>query len=238
VGGWTGNAVFLVNAIVGTTIAPWQLFFQQSCVADKRLRFADLPAARLDTLVGAFAVVGFAAAMMLVGDALHRAGIAYTDPAQMAEALIPSIGRLGFHVLLILMVNAALVGAATISLSSAWAWGEVVGWQTSLQQKPSEAPRFYGAYAACVAAAAGIVLIPGAPLQTIIIGVQVLAGLMLPSAIVFLQLLLNDDEMLGRRFVNRTWNNWVNWTVIGLLFALSGLLAAQVLMPGLFSSAS
>ena len=233
-GGWSSDAVFLVIAIVGTTIAPWQLFFQQSCVADKRLRFADLPAARADTLIGAFAVVGFAAAMMLVGDALHRAGIAYTDPAQMAEALIPSIGRLGFHVLLLLMVNAALVGAATISLSSAWAWGEVVGWQHSLSMKPAEAPRFYGAYIACLAAAAGVVLIPEAPLQAIIIGVQVLAGLMLPSAIVFLQLLTNDEEMLGRRFINRPWNNWVNWIVIAILFALSFLLAGQVLLPKLF----
>ena len=126
-GGWTRDAVFLVLAIVGTTIAPWQLFFQQSCVADKRLRFADLRAARLDTLVGAVAVVGFAAAMVLVGDALHRAGQPYADPAQMAEALTPVLGRLGFHAVLLLMVNAALVGAATISLSSAWAWGEVMG---------------------------------------------------------------------------------------------------------------
>ena len=65
-----------------------------------------------------------------------------------------------------------------------------------------------------MAAAAGLVLIPGAPLQTIILGVQVLAGVMLPSAIVFLQLLLNDRAMLGERFANRRWNNWVNWTVI------------------------
>ena len=86
----------------------------------------------------------------------------------------------------------------------------------------------------CVALAAAIVLIPGAPLQLIIIGVQVLAGIMLPSAIIFLQLLLNDHELLGERWVNRPWNNWINWAIIAVLFALSLLLAAQVMMPKLF----
>ena len=112
-----------------------------------------------------------------------------------------------------------------------------MGWRNTLQAKISDAPKFYAAYAVCVAIAAGVVLIPGAPLQTIIVGVQVLAGVMLPSAIIFLQLLLNDTEMLGPRFANRPWNNWVNWTVIGLLFALSLVLAAQVILPDLFPAA-
>ena len=236
-GGVTGSLVFLVIAIVGTTIAPWQLFFQSSCVADKRLRFADLKAARLDTLVGAVAVVGFASCMLLVGDALHRHGGSYEDPAQMAIALRPVIGGTGSTLILLMMCNAALLGATAVSLSSAWAWGEVMGWRNTLQAKISDAPKFYAAYAVCVAIAAGVVLIPGAPLQTIIVGVQVLAGVMLPSAIIFLQLLLNDMEMLGPRFANRPWNNWVNWTVIGLLFALSLVLAAQVILPDLFPAA-
>ncbi len=235
-GGLSGSLVFLVIAIVGTTVAPWQLFFQQSCVADKRLRFADLGAARIDTFIGAVAVVAFAVCMMLVGDALHRAGVAYRDPAQMAGALAPLLGRAGAGLILVLMCNAALLGATAISLSSAWAWGEVMGGRTSLEARMSEAPRFYAVYALCVAAAAALVLVPGAPLQAIILGVQVLAGIMLPSAIVFLQLLLNDAELLGPRFVNRRWNNWVNWSVIGVLFALSLVLAAQVLVPGLFAS--
>jgi Mn2+/Fe2+ NRAMP family transporter len=233
----TSELVFVVIAIVGTTIAPWQLFFQQSCVADKRLRFADLGAARLDTFIGALAVVAFAGCMMLVGDALHRAGGSYQDPAQLAEALGGRLGWAGSKLILLLMCNAALLGATAISLSSAWAWGEAMGGRSTLEARITEAPRFYAAYTLCVAAAAGMVLIPGAPLQAIILGVQVIAGVMLPSAIVFLQLLLNDKEMLGERFANRPWNNWVNWGCIGLLFALSLILAAQVLLPGLFPAA-
>jgi Mn2+/Fe2+ NRAMP family transporter len=230
-GGITGDLVFLVVAIVGTTIAPWQLFFQQSCVADKRLRFADLKAARFDTAIGAVAISIFAGCMMLIGDAMFRGGLRYDDPAQMASALMPLIGHAGRTLLLILMLNAAVLGATAISLSSAWAWGEVMGWKNTLQARMSEAPGFYSAYAVCAAAAAGLVLIPEAPLQAIIMWVQVLSGIMLPAAIVLLQLLLNDREMLGARFVNRPWNNAVNWTVITILFGLSFLLAARALLP-------
>jgi Mn2+/Fe2+ NRAMP family transporter len=233
-GGITPDLVFLVIAIVGTTIAPWQLFFQQSCVADKRLRFSDLKWARIDTFLGACMVVGLGLAMMLVGNALRQAGLDYTDPAQMAEALAPSIGHVGRTLILLMMVNCAILGATAVSLYSAWAWGEVACWSHSLQMRMSEAPGFYASYAACVALAAGLVLIPGAPLQEIIVSVQVLAGIMLPSAIIFLQLLLNDRELLGEAFVNKPWNNVVNWTVIAVLFALSLVLAAQVLAPELF----
>jgi Mn2+/Fe2+ NRAMP family transporter len=79
-----------------------------------------------------------------------------------------------------------------------------------------------------------MVLIPRAPLQLIILSVQVLAGLMLPSAIVFLQLLLNDKDVLGERFANKHWNNVVNWIIVILLFALSLLLALQVAVPQFF----
>jgi Mn2+/Fe2+ NRAMP family transporter len=236
--GVTGGFMFMVIAVVGTTIAPWQLFFQQSCVADKRLRFADLKAARIDTVVGAVAVVTIAVCMMLLGDALYRGGIAYEDPGQMATALLPRLGRCGSGLILLLMCNAALLGATAVSLSSAWAWGEVMGWRNTLQARISEAPQFYALYALGVAAAAAVVLIPQAPLQVIVLGVQVLSGVVLPPLLVFLHLLVNDREMLGRRFANRPWNNWVNWAVIAVLFALSAVLAAQVLVPGLFPSAA
>ncbi|HLJ64783.1 MAG TPA: Nramp family divalent metal transporter [Stellaceae bacterium] len=237
-GGFSPDLVFLVIAIVGTTIAPWQLFFQQSCVADKRLRFADLTWARLDTFIGACLVVGLGVAMMLVGDALHRAGLAYTDPAQMAVMLQPVIGRVGKVLILLMMVNASLLGATAISLASTWAWGEVAQWRHSLEMKLSDASGFYGVYGLMVALAATVVLIPGVPLQSIIIGVQVLAGVMLPSAVIFLQLLLNDRALLGPEFVNKRWNNIVNWSVIAVLFALSFILAAQVIAPDLFPALS
>jgi Mn2+/Fe2+ NRAMP family transporter len=236
-GGLTGSWLFLVIAIVGTTIAPWQLFFQQSCVADKRLRFSDLRWARLDTLIGAVFTIVVAGCMMLAGNAAFQRHWSFSDPAQMAGQLGMVFGPFVKNALLLLMINAAVLGATTISLSSAWAYGEVRGWPHSLQKPIREAPGFYAVYALCVLAAAGLVLIPGAPLQLIILSVQVLAGLMLPSAIIFLQLLLNDREVLGDHFANRRWNNVVNWSIVILLFVLSLLLAAQVAVPRLFPGA-
>jgi Mn2+/Fe2+ NRAMP family transporter len=233
--GITSGLVFLVIAIVGTTIAPWQLFFQQSCVAEKRLRFSDLKWARLDTLIGATFTVCVAGAMMVVGNYGYQHGIAFQDPAQFAGAILPTAGHFVRNGILLLMVNAAVLGTTAISLASAWAYGEVKGWEHSLHKKLWEAPGFYATYIACVGAAAAIVLIPHLPLQLVIISVQVFAGLILPSAIIFLQLLLNDHALLGDRWVNRPWNNWINWTIIVVLFALSLLLAAQVMLPKLFA---
>jgi Mn2+/Fe2+ NRAMP family transporter len=233
-GGITSSLIFLIIAIVGTTIAPWQLFFQQSCVAEKRLRFSDLKWARLDTLIGATFTVMVAGAMMLVGDFGYRQHIPFEDPARLSLELGPIAGNFVRNGVLLLMVNAAVLGTTAISLASAWAYGEVKGWEHSLHKKLWEAPGFYATYIACVGAAAVIVLIPHVPLQLVIISVQVFAGLILPSAIIFLQLLLNDHELLGEQWVNRPWNNIINWTIIAVLFALSLLLAAQVMLPKLF----
>lgn len=234
-GGITSDLVFMIIATIGTTIAPWQLFFQQSCIADKKLRFKDLKWSQLDTFIGAIFTVTIAGAMMMVGNVMHQHNIAYTDPAQMALSLGPIMGNVAKYGLLLLMLNASILGATAVSLSSAFAYGEVRGWKIGLQKKFSEAPGFYMVYILAVGLAAGLVLIPNAPLQVIIVGVQVLAGIMLPSAIIFLQLLLNDKELLGEEFANKRWNNIINWTIIIVLFILSAVLAVQVMMPNLFS---
>lgn len=233
-GGLPANLVFLIVATVGTTIAPWQLFFQPSCIADKRLRFADVNWAQLDTLLGAVFTIVVAACMMIAGNAARMHGLTFSDPAQMASDLHLFSGEVVRSAILLLMINAAVLGTTAISLSSAWAYGEVNGWPHSLEMPIKKAPGFYLTYVACTGLAAAIVLIPGTPLQLIILGVQVLAGIMLPSAIIFLQLLLNDKQLLGEQFVNKRWNNWVNWTIIIVLFTLSLILAAQVAAPSLF----
>ena len=232
-GGITADLTFLVIAIVGTTVAPWQLFFQQSCIADKKLRFSDVRWARLDTFLGACITITVAGCMMLAGNASHLHGFNFTDPAQMAADIGTFAGPGMRTLILLMMINAAVLGTTAISLSSAWAYGEVRGWPHSLQLPFAKARGFYVVYTLGVAAAAGLVLIPRAPLQLIILGVQVLAGVMLPSAIIFLQLLLNDKELLGN-YANKPWNNFVNWTIIIVLFALSLVLAAQVAAPNLF----
>ena len=173
---------------------------------------------------------------MLVGDALYRVHGHFTDPAQLASSLLPLHGAFVKNAILIMFVNAAVLGTTAVSLSSSWSYAEVRGWSHSLKQPFKKAKAFYLLYVAGVMMAALLVLIPNAPLQFIILAVQVLAALMLPSSIIFLQLLANDRSLLGDQFVNRNWNNVINWIVVSLLFCLSILLAAQVALPGLFPS--
>src|SRR6516225_10268404 len=123
--GLTPDLMFLVIAIVGTTVAPWQLFFQQSCIADKRLRFADVKWARLDTFLGACITITVAACMMIAGNATLVHGFKFTDPAQMAMDIGTFSSGFFRQAILLMMINAAVLGTTAISLSSAWAYGEV-----------------------------------------------------------------------------------------------------------------
>jgi Mn2+/Fe2+ NRAMP family transporter len=116
-GGITTSLVFLVIAIVGTTIAPWQLFFQQSCVADKRLRFSDLKWARLNTFIGSCFTILVGGAMMIVGNVSFTHGLQFEDPAKMADAIRPfytnDFVRNG---IILMFCNAAVLGTTAISL--------------------------------------------------------------------------------------------------------------------------
>jgi NRAMP (natural resistance-associated macrophage protein)-like metal ion transporter len=234
-GGVTGPAVLLLVAIVGTTVAPWQLFFQQSNVIDKRITPRWIRYERADTIMGAF-ITNIAAGAFMMFTAFAVANTAYngkyTDALGVAQALNHTIGYVAGALAAIILVDASIIGACTVTLSSAYAFGDIFGLKHSLHQKASDARGFYSAYALQVAIAAGIVLIPGAPLGVITDYVQVLAGALLPSATLFLLLLCNDKDVLGP-WVNRTWLNVVTTFIIGVLIVLSAVLTINVLFPSL-----
>jgi hypothetical protein len=117
-----------------------------------------------------------------------------------------------------------------VTLSSSYAFGDVFGLKHSLHRGFADAKPFYFSYTGMVAIAAAIVLIPGAPLGLITTGVQALAGLLLPSATVFLLLLCNDRQVLGP-WVNRRWLNMVASVIVGVLLLLSGILMATTVFP-------
>src|SRR5205807_4914169 len=125
-----------------------------------------------------------------------------------------------------------IIGAVAVTLATSYAFGDVFGLRHSLHRGFADAKRFYLSYTAMVVLAAAIVLIPGAPLGLITTAVQALAGLLLPSASVFLLLLCNDREVLGP-WVNRSWLNWLAGLIVGTLLLLSGILMATTLFPNL-----
>src|SRR6202012_1804396 len=231
-GGFTSDAVLLIIAIVGTTVAPWQLFFQQSNVVDKRITPRFMGYERADTVLGAFVVIVGAAALLMTGDWAARSTNTvgrFTDAGDIAHLLGQHSATLGSFFAIVLM-DASIIGAAAVTLATSYAFGHVFGLKHSLHRGFADAKQFYLSYTAMVVLAAAIVLIPGAPLGLITTAVQALAGLLLPSASVFLLLLCNDREVLGP-WVNRRWLNWVAGLIVGTLLLLSGILMAPPLFP-------
>ncbi len=233
-GGVSSDAVLLIIAIVGTTVAPWQLFFQQSNVVDKRITPRFMAYERADTVLGAFVVIVGAAALLMTGDWAARSTNTiggFTDAGAIAHLLGQHSATLGSFFAIVLM-DASIIGAAAVTLATSYAFGDVFGLKHSLHRGFADAKQFYLSYTAMVVLAAAIVLIPGAPLGLITTAVQALAGLLLPSASVFLLLLCNDREVLGP-WVNRPWLNWLAGLIVGTLLLLSGILMATTMFRDL-----
>jgi NRAMP (natural resistance-associated macrophage protein)-like metal ion transporter len=231
-GGPTSAAVLLIIAIVGTTVAPWQLFFQQSNIVDKRITPRFINYERADTVIGSVVVVAGAAAIMVTanyGASGTSAFGHFTDALGVANILQAKSNLLG-ALFATLLFDASIIGAAAVTLSTSYAFGDVFGIRHSLHRSFKDARQFYLSYTGMVVVAAGIVLIPGAPLGLITTSVQALAGLLLPSASVFLLLLCNDPEVLGP-WVNPRWLNGVAAIIVGMLLVLSGTLMATTLFP-------
>jgi Mn2+/Fe2+ NRAMP family transporter len=229
------TAVLLIIAIVGTTVAPWQLFFQQSNVIDKRITPRWINYERADTVIGAVVVVVGAAAIMIAtaaafgGTPLHGR---FGDAGTAASGLAQHVGAGAGAIFALILFNAALIGASAVTLSTSYAFGDVFGVKHSLHRSWRDAWAFYASFTALVGLAAVIVLLPNAPLGLITVAVQALAGVLLPSATVFLLLLCNDRAVLGP-WTNAPWLNGIASLIVTVLLMLSGILVATTLFPQL-----
>jgi NRAMP (natural resistance-associated macrophage protein)-like metal ion transporter len=233
-GGFNSTSVLLIIAIVGTTVAPWQLFFQQSNIVDKRITPRWINYERADTVIGSLVVV-FAASLLIAVPAAafnhtHLFG-QFTNAGGVAQGLKHYVSHAAGTIFAIVLLNASIIGAAAVTLSTSYAFGDVFGAHHSLHRSWREAKVFYGAFTGMVVVAAGIVIIPGAPLGVITTGVQALAGVLLPSATVFLLLLCNDKDVLGP-WTNRPWLNIVSGIIVSILLMMSFVL----MITTLFSS--
>jgi Mn2+/Fe2+ NRAMP family transporter len=210
--GKLSEVMLLIIAIVGTTVAPWQLFFQQSYIVDKRITPRFIRYERWDlcigiglVILGAVAMMGFCAAIFEGRPEFGN----YTDA-----------------------LDASIIGASAVSLATAYAIGDVFSLKHSLHRKLHDAKGFYAIYAGLIVLAAVLVLTPGTPLGLLTNAVQTLAGVLLPSATVFLLLLSNDKDVLGPWVNSRTMNLFTG-AVVAALVMLSVILTASVLFPDL-----
>ncbi len=235
--------ITLIMANIGTTITPWQIFFQQSAVVDKGMDIKDVALGKIDTFFGALLTCVVAAFIVIAtGAAFHYNphGQILVESAAQTAARMPEVipgghwGQWAKVLFAIGLFDAGFLGALCISLATSWALGEVFGWAHSLNRSVREAPWFYFAYVGMLGAAGAVSLIASIHVQNAItIFVQVVAVTLLPAALVFLILLLNDKPLMGEH-VNTRWQNIANWAIAILVIAMSTVYGFTVIFPDLF----
>ncbi|OLZ10998.1 NRAMP family divalent metal transporter [Sulfobacillus thermosulfidooxidans] len=235
VGGFNTNTLVILLSDIGATITPWMLFFQQGAVSDKGLTVADIRHGRIDTALGALFAALAAIACIIATTPLfiHHMNASQFGAAQFAQALTPYVGHIGGSLFALGVLEAGLVAATTISTSSAYAFGEVARQAHSLNRSFHEAKGFYLVLIGVAALAGSLVLIPGFPLEMVVIMVNVIAVLTMPPAIGFLLILANDKDIMGAH--RSTW--WLNalGLAVGIFVSLAGMIyAISVIFPQWF----
>jgi Mn2+/Fe2+ NRAMP family transporter len=222
-GGATSTAVLLVISIIGTTIAPWQLFFQESNIVDKKISPRWLNYERVDTIIGSFIVVIGASALVAVcaaGLAGHGGTNSFPSALGVEQGLARHVGHGAGAFFALVLLNASIIGATCVTLASSYAMNDLSGSVKGLDVPFREAKGFYLGFAGLLVVAATVTLIPGAPLAIITLAVQAICGLLLPSTTIIVLMLCNDREIMGP-WVNAKWLNAVAVIIITALVVLS-----------------
>lgn len=226
------DTLLILLADVGATVTPWMLFFQQSATVDKGMTKSDVGFGVTDTSIGAALAATAALATVIATTPLfmHHMSAENFQAAEFAQALQPLIGRFGAALFAIGIVEAGMVACVTISISSAYAFGEVAATPHSLNLPVSQGKAFYSIVFLCAALAAAIVLIPGLPLVYVVLIVNVIAVLAMPPALVFLFMLVNDRELMGD-VVSPRWANVLATAIVVFLTGVGVLFGVSVIAP-------
>ena len=194
----TGEAIAIVTATLGTTLAPWGLSFMQSYAVDKKLRTEDLPLERIDVIVGAVltGVIGFFVVVACAAT-LHRDGLRITDAADAAVALQPLAGDAAATLFAVGLIGASFLAASILPLSTAYSVCEYAGFEAAVDDPYSEARTFYMTYGIVTLVGTVIVLSPDVPLVAILVGTQVLNAILLVPLLIAMVGLGRDRELMG-----------------------------------------
>jgi Mn2+/Fe2+ NRAMP family transporter len=232
-----GNAfITLILANIGATVTPWMIFFQQSAVVDKGLTRGDLTQGRIDTAMGAGIAALAGIATLVAAAPLFRAHVdvsQFASGADFATALKPLIGSTGATLFALGIIQAGLVAAMTISTSSSYALAETVSASHSLNLDFRSGAVFYAAAILSTLLAAGIVLIPGAPLLAMTLTVNVIATLLMAPALLLLLLLVNDREIM-RGLANGWRANLAGGTIVVGICLAGATYGVMTVFPAMF----
>lgn len=228
--------VTIFVTIIGTTIAPWMQFYQQSSIVDKGIMKDEYKYARLDVIIGSVFAVFVAAFIVIACSAtLFKEGIHIVDAANAAIALRPLAGRFASTLFALGLLNASLFSAAILPLSTSYTVCEAFGWESSVSHKWKEAPVFFSIYTGMIVLGALIVLLPIKSLvQTMMIS-QTFNGVLLPVILLAMLKLINDKHLMGK-YVNKRFLNTITWIVLVILILLALILIIATFFPQVFAA--
>jgi NRAMP (natural resistance-associated macrophage protein)-like metal ion transporter len=236
----TTGFILIFITVVGTTITPWMSFFQQSNVADKGLHPNELGYERADTAIGIFATQIIAFFIIVAcGSTIfaHHIAVDPSDPSafnKIALSLAPLAGQYATLLFAIGLLNASLMAASVLPLTTTYAITEAFGLERGINKSFREAPAFLTIYTSLIVLGAATALFPGAPLALITNLPNIVNGVLLPLLLPLLLLLANDRRILGR-YANGLFTNVLSGAVFIFLTAVTVVFLATILFPGLFS---
>ncbi len=232
---WNAGYITIVVTIIGTTIAPWMQFYQQSSIVDKGLKPSEYGYEKIDVVVGSIFAV-FVAAFIIIACAatLNKQGIQINDAADAAIALRPLAGKFASTLFALGLLNASLFAAAILPLSTSYTVCEAFGWESSISHKWKEAPVFFSIYTGLIVVGALIVLLPIKSLIQAMMISQTFNGLLLPVILITMLKLVNDKHLMGS-FVNGKVFNILAWLTVVILIILAGILLVTTFFPQLFT---
>jgi Mn2+/Fe2+ NRAMP family transporter len=217
-------------AIIGTTITPWMQFYLQSSIAEKGTPRHHYRLVRLDVFTGCL-LTDVVAFFIIVACAatLYPAGVAITDASDAAMALEPLAGKYASLMFGLSLANASLLGAIIVPLATAYYICEAMGWERGVSKSFQTAPQFMWIYTAMIVFGSAIILVPGAPLVTLMVLSSVVNGLLLPFVLLFALSLVNNGKLMGEHVNSRAYN-YISWATVLSIIALTAAVVAVTLM--------
>jgi Mn2+/Fe2+ NRAMP family transporter len=226
--------ITLFVGLIGTTISPYQQVFQQSAVVEKGVAPRHYDMERIDTYAGmVFSNLITAFIIIATAATLHARGQTnINSAADAARALEPVLGQAAGAIFGIGLLGASLMAAGVLPLATAYSIAEAFGFPKGLNLSVRRAPVFFGLFVALLLLGAGLALIPSLPVIQLLVGIQVLNGVMLPVVLVFIMLLANDTRLM-RDLKNTRLYNILGWGTVVLVTISVLVLLGQTLLHAL-----
>jgi NRAMP (natural resistance-associated macrophage protein)-like metal ion transporter len=223
--------LYILMGIVGTTVAPWMQFYQQSTVVEKGVRISDYKYIRLDIIIGALTMVAVAVFIVIAcADTLFKSGIRIHSANEAAIALSPLAGRHCMSLFAFGLLNASLFSAMILPLAAAYSICEGMGWEAGVDKRLKDAPQFYFLFTSIIAVAGAVIVSPKVDLVMVMLASQVANSVFLPFVLVFMLLLINDKRLMGQ-YKNGRIFNVISWAVVAIMVALTLALTAASFLP-------